>query len=56
MQSLVEVGPVVLDSGEEDSSYYIRYFVIISPWKREWSFICTNLNPYHLLMPCAKFC
>ena len=24
---------------------YFRYFVIISPWKRAWSFIRTNLNP-----------
>ena len=34
-------------SGEEHfliSSMYFRYFVIISPWKRAWPFICTNLN------------
>ena len=28
---------------------YFRYFVIISPWKRVWPFILTNLNPLH---PC----
>ena len=31
------------------------YFVIISPWKRVWYFICTNLNPLHQKMLCAKF-
>ena len=26
-------------------SLYYRHFVIISPWKRAWPFIWTNLNP-----------
>ena len=34
---------------------YFRYFVIISPWKRVWPFIWTNLNPLHPRMLCAKF-
>ena len=37
------------------SSMYFHYFVIISPWKRGGSFICTNLNPLHPRMPFAKF-
>ena len=36
------------------SSMYFRYNVIISHWKREGSFIWTNLNPLHLRMRCAK--
>ena len=36
------------------SSMYFRYFVIISPWKRAWSFIWTNLNPHHPRILCAK--
>ena len=45
-------------SGEEDFlilSMYFCYFVIISPWKRAWPFIWTNLNPLHPRMLCAKF-
>ena len=45
-------------SGEEDfliSSMFFRYFVIISPWKRAWPFIWTNLNPLHPEIHCAKF-
>ena len=30
---------------EEISSMYFRDFVIISPWKRVWSFISTKWNP-----------
>ena len=26
---------------------YFCYFIIISPWKKEWLFILTNLNPLH---------
>ena len=33
---------------------YFRYFLIVSPWKRVWSFIWTNLNPYHPRMLCDK--
>ena len=29
------------------SSLYLRYLVIISPWKRAWLFIWTNWNPLH---------
>ena len=45
-------------SGEEDFlilSIYFRFFLIISPWKREGPFIWTNLNPLHPRMLCAKF-
>ena len=34
---------------------YFRYFIIISPWKRAWPFIRTNLNPIYSMMLCAKF-
>ena len=34
-------------------SFY--YFAIISPWRRAWLFIWTNLNPLHPRMLCAKF-
>ena len=44
-------------SGEDFSisSKYFRYFLIISPFKRAWLFICTNLNPLHPRILCAKF-
>ena len=31
---------------------YFRYFVIITPWRRAWPFICKNLNPLHARMLC----
>ena len=34
---------------------YFHYFVIISPWKRAWNFICSNLNPLPPMMLCVKF-
>ena len=34
---------------------YFHYFIIISPWKRVWPFIWTNLNSHHLGILCAKF-
>ena len=37
-------------SGEEDF-----YFAIISPWKRAWPLICTNLNSIHLRMLSVKY-
>ena len=45
-------------SGADDflnSSVYIRYFKIISPWKRAGPFICTNLNPLYQRIVCAQF-
>ena len=33
-----------------------RCFVIISPWRKGWPFIWTNLNPLDPRMLCAKFC
>ena len=33
---------------------YFCYFIIISPWKRLWPFIWTNLHPLHPRMLCAK--
>ena len=44
--------------GKEDFeklSMYVDYAVIISPWKRAWPFIWTNLNFLHPRMPCHKF-
>ena len=37
--SLVEIGPMVLEKFFLISSMYFSYFVIISHWKRVWSFI-----------------
>ena len=40
----------ISSSREEDLlkfSMYFCYFVIITPWKRAWPFIWTNLNPLH---------
>ena len=34
---------------------YFHYFVIISHCRRTWTFIWTNLNPFHPRMRCAKF-
>ena len=38
----------------EISSIYLNYFVIISPWKRTWPFICINLNSLHIRLLCTK--
>ena len=37
------------------SAMHFHYSVIIPPWKRAGPIICTNLNPLHPRMPCAKF-
>ena len=45
-------------SGEEDfliPSIYFHSFVIISPWKRAWSYNWINWNPLHQRMLCTKF-
>ena len=45
-------------SEEEDFkifSIYIRYFTIISPWKRLWPFNWINLNPLYQRWLCTKF-
>ena len=57
MPRLVEIGSVVLEKKIFKTSMYFRFFIIISPWKRAWDFIWTNLNlnPLHLWMICAKF-
>ena len=34
---------------------YFYYLVIISPWKRAFPFIWTNMNPLHQRMFCGKF-
>ena len=45
MSSLVEIGPVVLEKKIfKMLLMYFCYFVMISPWKRVWPFIWTNLN------------
>ena len=36
-------------------SIYLRYFVIISPWKRVGPLYWTNLNLLHPRIHCAKF-
>ena len=36
-------------------SMYLHYFEIISPWKRVWYFIWTNLNSLHPRMLRARF-
>ena len=45
VSSLVEIGPVVLEKKIFKFFMYFCYFVFISPWKRAWLFILTNLNP-----------
>ena len=45
-------------SAEEDfkiMSLYFCYLIIISPWKRVWPFIETNLNLLHPTRLCVKF-
>ena len=56
VRRLVETGPGDLEKKIfKISSMYLRFFVIISPWKRVWIFIWTNLNLFHSRMHCAKF-
>ena len=38
----------------QDCFVYFPYFVVISPLKRAWPFIWTNLNPFHQRMLCVK--
>ena len=45
-------------SGEKDFKIFsieIHYFAFISPWRKTWPVIWTNLNPLHPRMLCAKF-
>ena len=44
MSSLVEIDPMILQTILRFSSMYFCYFVVIPPFKKVWSFICTNLN------------
>ena len=39
----------------EKKIFKFLYFIIISPDKRQWSFIWTNLNPLYWWMLCTKF-
>ena len=55
VQSLIEIGPVVLGKKILKFRQYIFSFVIISPSKRVWTFIGTKLNSHHQRMLCAKF-
>ena len=48
--TLIGGGKVILFS-----RMYFRYFIIISPWKRAWPFIRTNLNPIYSMMLCDEF-
>ena len=52
--SLVEICPAVLEKILKILSMCFCYFVIISPRKRAWPFIWTNLSPLHIRMLCAK--
>ena len=55
VQSLIEIGPVVLGKKILKFRQYIFSFVIISPSKRVWTFIGTKFNSHHQRMLCAKF-
>ena len=48
-------GPMFCRRRFSDFGHVFSFFVIISPWKRMWHFIWTNLNPFHPRMLCAKF-
>ena len=53
---LVEIDPVVLKKKIfKVFDIILKFFDIISPRKRVWPFIWTNLNPLHPRMLCAKF-
>jgi hypothetical protein len=54
---LVKISPVVLEKKIFiwPHPIFFLFFVIISPLKRSWPFIWTNLNPLHPRMICAKF-
>ena len=46
--SLVEICSMVLEQKTfKISSMHFRYFLIISSWKRAWSFIRINFNPFY---------
>ena len=53
VSSLVDISQVVLEKFFFlILSFFFRYFVIISSWRKMWPFFWTNLNPYHLRMIC----
>ena len=46
------------DPGEKDFkmlSMYFCYFAIISPWKKVWPQMWTDLNHFHQMIRCAMF-
>ena len=51
----VPIGWVVLEKKFFRVLMYVYDFVIISPWKRIWSFICTNLIlfTWKFFVPCS---
>jgi hypothetical protein len=54
--SLVKIGQVVLEENIFKWPHSIfTFFVIISPLKRTWHFIWTNLNSLHPRIICTKF-
>ena len=54
--SLDEIGPAVLEKKIfKFRQYVFAFFVIISPWKRAWPLIWTNLNSLYPKMICVKF-
>jgi hypothetical protein len=53
MPSLVKIGPVVLK--KKSFKWLHPIFVIISPLKRTWPFIWTNVNSLHPTIICTKF-
>jgi hypothetical protein len=54
VSSLVEIDPVVLEKIFKRPPSYFHIFVIISPLKRTWPFIWSNLNFLHPRIICTK--
>ena len=53
--NLVEISQLVLENFFlKNPSMHLRFFVIISPWKKMWPFISTNFNPLHPRRLCAS--
>ena len=53
--TVVENGPSFLEEDYWILSMCVCHVANISPWKRAWPFILTNLNPLHAKKLCAKF-
>ena len=58
MMICVKIGwncPSISSEDFEIASICFRYFVIISPWEKAWSFIWIKLNPLQPGILCARF-